>query len=127
LLSNLLSNALKFTPDGGEIEIGVAVVKASADLKKHIPEQLYPALELPGKGRFLQIFVRDTGSGIAKEDLMSIFERFVQAKTRRMGKNGGSGLGLTFCRKVMDVHQGYIWAESAVGKGSTFFLLLPLE
>jgi PAS domain S-box-containing protein len=127
LLSNLLSNALKFTPEGGEIEIGAAVVKASSELKKHIPEQLYPSLEFPGKGRFLQIFVRDTGSGIAKEDLMSIFDRFVQARTRRLGKSGGSGLGLTFCRKVMDVHHGYIWAESMEGKGSTFFLLLLLE
>jgi signal transduction histidine kinase len=44
-----------------------------------------------------------------------------------MGKNAGSGLGLTFCRKVMDAHHGYIWVESVVDKGSTFFLLLPLE
>ena len=127
LLGNLLSNALKFTPAGGEIEIGAAVVKGSSDLKKRIPEQIYPAAEFPGKGRFLQILVRDTGVGIAKEDLMTIFDRFVQAKARRMGKNAGSGLGLTVCRKVMDAHHGYIWVESVVDKGSTFFLLLPLE
>jgi signal transduction histidine kinase len=44
-----------------------------------------------------------------------------------MGKTAGSGLGLTFCRKVMDVHHGFIWVESVVGEGSTFFLLFPLE
>jgi len=127
LLSNLLSNAMKFTPATGEIEIGAHLVKASADLKKRIPEQLYPGLEFPSKVRFLQIFVRDTGAGIAKEDLTDIFDRFVQARNRRKMKNGGSGLGLTFCRRVMDAHHGYIWAESDEGKGSTFFLLIPLE
>jgi hypothetical protein len=118
---------MRFTPAGGEIEIGSHLVRVSADLKKRIPEQLYPSLEFPAKGRFLQIFVRDTGIGIAKEDLTNIFDRFVQARNRRKMKNGGSGLGLTFCRKVMDAHQGYIWAESDEGKGSTFFILIPLE
>jgi PAS domain S-box-containing protein len=127
LLGNLLSNSLKFTPDGGEIEIGAAQVKYSGEIKKRIPEQIYPVLELPSKMRFLQISVRDTGSGIAQDDLPTIFDRFVQAKNRKKGKNGGSGLGLAFCRKVMDAHHGFIWAESEEGKGSTFFLLLPLE
>jgi PAS domain S-box-containing protein len=127
VLGNLLSNALKFTPDGGEIEIGAAQIRTSGELKRRIPEQNYPALELPPRMRFLQIFVRDTGSGIAKDDLFTIFDRFVQAKNRKKGKNGGSGLGLAFCRKVMDAQHGFIWAESEEGKGSTFFLLLPLE
>jgi PAS domain S-box-containing protein len=127
LLSNLLSNAMKFTPDDGEIEIAATIVRASAELKKRIPEQVLQGRDLPGKSRFLQISVRDTGVGIPKEALLSIFDRFVQVKTRRMGKTTGSGLGLTFCRKVMDAHHGYIWGESVVGKGSTFFLLFPLE
>jgi len=127
LLSNLLSNALKFTPENGEIEIAAIVVKASAEMKKRIPEQIFPGRELTGKNKFLQISVRDTGVGIPKEALLSIFDRFEQVKTRRMGKTAGSGLGLTFCRKVMDAHHGYIWAESVEGKGSTFFLLFPLD
>jgi signal transduction histidine kinase len=127
VLGNLLSNSLKFTPDGGEIEIGASQVRSSNELKRRIPEQNYPALELPAKMRFLQLSVRDTGSGIAQDDLATIFDRFVQARNRKKAKNGGSGLGLAFCRKVMDAHHGYIWAESEEGKGSTFFLLLPLE
>jgi signal transduction histidine kinase len=127
LIGNLISNALKFTPDGGEIEIGATIVRSSSDLKKRIPEQVYPAPEIPAKGRFLQIFVKDTGCGIAQEDLFTIFDRFVQARTRRKVKSGGTGLGLAFCRKVMDAHHGYIWVESEVGKGSTFFILIPIE
>jgi len=127
LIGNLISNALRFTHDGGEIEIGASIIKSSNDLKKRIPEQIYPSLEIPTKGRFLQIFVRDTGSGIAQEDLFTIFDRFVQARTRKKGKNGGTGLGLAFCKKVMDAHHGYIWVESEVGKGSTFLILIPVE
>jgi two-component system, OmpR family, phosphate regulon sensor histidine kinase PhoR len=127
LLSNLLTNALKFTPSGGEIEITAEAVEASAELRERIPVDVYPERDFAGNDRFLMIAVRDTGTGIAKDDLAAIFDRFVQARSRRMGKAAGSGLGLTFCRKVMDAHQGYIWAESTVGKGSTFFLLFPLD
>ena len=127
VLSNLLSNALKFTPADGEIEIAANVVRVSAELKKRIPEQSYQGREPHARGKFLQISVRDTGVGVPKEAHLSIFDRFEQVKTRRMGKTSGSGLGLTFCRKVMDAHNGYIWVESAEGKGSTFFLLFPLE
>ena len=54
------------------------------------------------------------------ESLGAIFDRFVQAQNRRAGKSRGTGLGLAFCRKVMDAHQGLIWAESEEGKGSSF-------
>lgn len=127
LLSNLLTNALKFTSAGGEIEIVADVVAPAAELQGRIPAELYPERELAGAERYLQIAVRDTGIGIPKEAHAAIFDRFVQAKSRRMGKASGSGLGLTFCRKVMDAHHGYIWAESTVGKGSTFYLLFPLD
>jgi two-component system phosphate regulon sensor histidine kinase PhoR len=127
LLSNLLINALKFTPAGGEIEIAGELVTTSTDLQERIPAVVYAARRLPGKGRFLQLSVRDTGVGIPQESLTNIFDRFVQASNRRMGKTAGSGLGLTFCRKVMDAQHGYIWAESVVGKGSTFILLFPLD
>ena len=60
------------------------------------------------------------------ESLGAIFDRFVQAQNRRAGKSRGTGLGLAFCRKVMDAHGGYLWAESEEGRGSTFQLLLPV-
>lgn len=127
LLGNLLSNALKFTPEGGEIEVGATLVRLTSELKKRIPDQLYSHADMPARGKYIQLIVRDTGSGIPKDDLISIFDRFVQARSRRKGKNGGTGLGLAFCRKVMDIHRGFIWAESREGRGSTFFLLFPVE
>ena len=125
LLGNLLSNALKFTPEGGEIEVSAAVEDISA-IKERIPRQSYPVEKLTVGGRFLQITVRDSGVGIPPEALEWIFDRFVQAKNRRLGKSSGTGLGLTFCRKVMDAHKGYIWAESVVGQGSSIIMLFPI-
>ena len=81
---------------------------------------------MPERGEFLQISVRDTGIGIPAVALGTIFDRYMQAKSRRLSKTQGTGLGLAFCRKVMDAHHGYIWAESVEEKGSTFFLLFPL-
>lgn len=126
LLGNLLSNAIKFTPEGGGIEVRAELVEDVATLRERMPPQACPPQGLPASGGFLQITVRDSGVGIPGEALGSIFDRFVQANNRRLGKTQGSGLGLTFCRKVMDVHHGYIWAESAPGKGSSFILLFPL-
>jgi PAS domain S-box-containing protein len=123
LLNNLLTNAVKFTPEGGEIELAAEPVEVVAG---RIPAQLYPGLTLPERGEFLQISVRDTGIGIPSVALGTIFDRYVQAKSRRLSKTQGTGLGLAFCRKVMDAHHGYIWAESVEGTGSTFFLLFPL-
>ncbi|GFE56971.1 response regulator [Geobacter sp. AOG1] len=127
LVNNLLSNAFKFTPDGGEIEVGMEELVDIAACRDRIPAQTYPPSALPVSGRFLQVTVRDTGEGMPAEALGTIFDRFVQAKNRRLGKTRGTGLGLAFCRKVMDAHGGFIWAESREGHGSTFFLLFPLE
>lgn len=127
LLNNLLSNAFKFTPDGGEIEVGVEELADIAGCRDRIPHQTYPSSAIPASGRFLKVTVRDTGEGMPEEALGTIFDRFVQAKNRRLGKTRGTGLGLAFCRKVMDAHGGFIWAESREGHGSTFFLLFPLD
>lgn len=127
LMGNLLSNAFKFTPEGGEIEVLADMVKASNELWSRIPKEVYPLDSLPEKGQFVRVMVRDTGTGIPAEALVTIFDRFVQAKNRRRGKTAGTGLGLAFCRKVMDAHGGYVWAESELDKGSTFTMLFPLE
>ena len=95
-------------------------------VRERIPAELYLGQELPERGTFLQISVRDSGAGIPADALVMIFNRFEQAKSRSQGKTHGTGLGLAFCRKVMDAHKGYIWAESVEGNGSTFYLLFPL-
>lgn len=123
LIGNLLTNAFKFTPEKGSIEVTATFIQDIARLRGRISTDIYPELQegIP----FLQIAIHDTGIGIPADQLDIIFDRFVQAKTRRMGKTRGTGLGLAFCRKVMDAHKGYIWAESQEGKGSSFFLLFP--
>lgn len=109
ILYNLLSNALKFTPDGGSIRVGVAPEKdASA----------------PG----LRFTVADTGVGINAPDLERIFLPFEQADSSASRKFQGTGLGLALTRKFVELHGGTIWAESeGEGKGSRFHFILPLQ
>jgi len=98
-----LSNAIKFTPEGGRIDVGA------------IP-----------KDGFVEVSVRDTGIGIAPEDQEKIFEEFRQVGTAAK-KIEGTGLGLTLCRKFVELHGGKIWVNSPVGVGSTFTFTLPVR
>lgn len=125
VLGNLLSNAVKFTPEEGEIELSLDLVEEISEMQERLTTFGYPSKALPEGGRYVRIRVRDTGVGIPHDALSTIFDRFVQAKNRRLGKTRGTGLGLAFCRKAMDAHQGFIWVESTIGAGSVFTLLFP--
>ncbi len=103
VLLNLLSNALKFTPEGGRIDVG-------ARLHDHAAE----------------VSVADTGIGIAPEDQAAVFEEFRQVGSADK-KAEGTGLGLALSRKFIELHGGKIWVKSAVGVGSTFTFTLPLR
>jgi signal transduction histidine kinase len=100
---NLLSNAIKFTPEGGRIEVGA------------VP-----------KDGFVEVSVRDTGVGIAPEDQEKVFEEFQQVGTADK-KAEGTGLGLTLCRKFIELHGGRIHVKSQVGVGSTFTFMIPVR
>ncbi len=126
LIGNLLTNALKFTPEKGSITVSTDLLEEFSALADVIPKGLYPATMIPSAGHYLRIAVKDSGVGIPAESLGSIFDRFVQAQNRREGKTRGTGLGLAFCRKVMDAHKGLIWVESEEGRGSTFTIIFPL-
>jgi PAS domain S-box-containing protein len=106
VLFNLLSNALKWTPEGGTVTVG-----------------------LSAHGEFLSVSVADTGIGIPSLELERIFESFYQIKGRDPGKRGpGSGLGLALARQIVELHGGRIWAESpGADKGSTFTFTLPVR
>jgi len=103
VLLNLLSNALKFTPEGGEIDV-------TARLHDHLAE----------------VSVADTGIGIAPADQSTVFEEFRQVGTADK-KAEGTGLGLTLSRKFIELHGGKIWVQSEVGRGSTFTFTLPVR
>jgi len=107
VFTNLIGNSIKFTPANGKITLG-----ARTD---------------PDKTAIL-ISVRDTGIGIAKEDMQKVFEKFYQANTAWQSSNAisGTGLGLSICKELVQLHGGRIWIESEVGKGTTFFFTLPM-
>jgi signal transduction histidine kinase len=100
---NLLSNAIKFTPEGGRIQVTA------------VP-----------KDGFVEVSVNDTGVGIAPEDQEAVFEEFRQVGTAAK-KLEGTGLGLTLCRKFIELHHGRIWVKSQVDMGSTFTFSLPVR
>ena len=103
IFRNLLSNAIKFTPRNGEVKIGA-----------------YPSED----GNYAVIYVQDTGIGIEKENIDKIFS--IEHKVSRPGTEGepSSGLGLLLCKEFVEKHQGRIWVESEVGKGTTFYFTL---
>ena len=103
VLLNLLSNALKFTPEGGRVDVGAAVFDGMAEVS-----------------------VADTGVGIAPEDQEAVFEEFRQVGTADK-KVEGTGLGLTLSRKFIELHGGRIWVKSEIGRGSTFAFTLPFR
>jgi GAF domain-containing protein len=103
VLLNLLSNALKFTPERGRIDVGAAVNEG-----------------------LVEVSVADTGVGIASEDQETVFEEFQQVGTAAK-KVEGTGLGLTLCRKFVELHGGRIWVKSQPGHGSTFTFTLPVR
>ena len=103
ILVNLLTNAVKFTPEGGQVRVEARL----------------------GDGAAI-VSVTDTGIGIAKEDQEAIFEEFRQAGGSYAHKREGTGLGLTLTKRFVEMHGGKIWVESEVDKGSAFTFTLPM-
>ncbi len=104
VLSNLISNALRYTPS----------------------QDASVTVTLRQQANVLAVEVSDNGQGIAREDQRRIFEKFVQAEGKKGNTRSGTGLGLTFCKMVVEAHGGRIFVESMVDEGSTFTFLLPL-
>jgi len=113
VLINLTSNALKFTPPGGSVTVDAAYL-AEGEIWKNSPELVSG----------LVLSVTDTGKGIPEDQLETIFNRFKQLEKAAWGKPVGSGLGLSICRAIVQNHGGIIWAESQLGKGSSFHFTL---
>ncbi len=122
---NLLSNAIKFT-EAGQVVVRLATVTVDAEGGARGGDLGSRPPDIP-PGRWMLLRVEDTGVGIAEEDLEVIFDRFRQAGNILTERPQGTGLGLAICREIVLAHHGYIWAESRLGEGSIFFVLLPLE
>jgi two-component system phosphate regulon sensor histidine kinase PhoR len=115
VLVNLIHNAVKFTRPGGEVTL-TASITPLASMGRGVGDG--------GQGGYICFVVQDTGIGIPADDLPRIFERFY--KTDRARSGGGTGLGLSISRHLVEAHGGKIWAESAEGRGSTFFFTIPV-
>jgi signal transduction histidine kinase len=101
VITNVFDNAVKYTPEG----------KVS--------------LAITGNEEVVQIRVIDTGPGIPASDVSHLFQKFYRVDNSATRSIGGTGLGLFICKKIVELYRGTIWAESEVGKGSTFFINLP--
>jgi signal transduction histidine kinase len=102
VLRNYISNAVKFTPARGQVTVSAASQEGA-----------------------LRVCVRDTGPGIAEENLAIIFERFRQASPVVAEQARGTGLGLAIAKQIVTTHGGKVWAESKLGQGSSFIFQLP--
>ena len=102
VISNLLMNAIRYTPAGGIIEIGAQA-----------------------EGSMIRVWVRDTGQGVPQDDLPYIFDRFYRVDKSRSRSTGGTGLGLAIARRFVEAHGGKIYAESEAGKGTRITFTLP--
>jgi len=110
ILFNLLDNAIKYTPDGGQIDIGYDFIY-SENIKNNI--------------KALKFYVKDTGIGIPNDKLDFIFKRFNKLEESTTQLYRGAGIGLTITKKIVNLLGGEIWVESTLGKGSQFYFTLP--
>jgi heavy metal sensor kinase len=114
LFMNLIDNGIKYTEEGGLVRITL-MSDALSDATRR------------GQIEFAKVTVSDTGMGITREDQERIFDRFFRVDKARSRERGGSGLGLSICKWIVEAHQGEIKVHSELGKGSSFIVRLPLS
>jgi two-component system sensor histidine kinase KdpD len=119
--NNLLVNAIKYSPQGGDIEIGVRIARNMSELRNMFRDA--PPLKLP----CLVVSVADNGVGLPEDELEEIFEKFYRVKNKLTPITVGAGLGLYICKIVIEAHGGRIWARNRLPGGSVFRFSLPLE
>lgn len=105
VFGNLINNAIKFTPKGGEIEVGASQENATE----------------------AKVWIKDSGMGIPPQEIEKLFDKYRQTASGKTSKHKGTGLGLVICKMIVESHGGRIWVESEEGKGTTFFFSLPIN
>lgn len=133
VLMNLVGNAIKFTPGGGCVTVTARRVASgkrevsSTDPPPSVQDTQHSTLNTFPRDEFVEIAVADTGIGIPAEELNNIFSEFRQVDSSITREYGGSGLGLSIAKRLVEMHEGSIWAKSQLGKGSTFHVRIPLR
>lgn len=122
VLTNLVSNAIKFTPEGKKIIISSKLTNAeNIEVHPYFQEEIEKL-----KGDYIVVSVKDEGIGIAEKDLLHAFDKFAQIENSLSRKVGGSGLGLPIAKQLLDAHNGAIWCSSQLEKGSEFSFAIPV-
>ena len=121
VLTNLVSNAIKFTPENKTITISSKLVN-SKDI--HINNSFKDYIKLD-EGDYVLVCVKDEGIGIAEKDLLHAFDKFAQIENSLSRKAGGTGLGLPIAKQLLEAHHGAIWCDSELNKGSEFYFAIP--
>jgi two-component system, OmpR family, phosphate regulon sensor histidine kinase PhoR len=128
IMSNLVDNAVKYSPVGSEVHIDVRAIPATGTPepqgRKFSPS---PVATDSDNREWVEIAVRDSGSGIPEEDQSRLFERFYRVDKARSRELGGTGLGLSIVKHLVLAHGGSVRVESKIGEGSTFFFRMPVE
>jgi signal transduction histidine kinase len=109
-ITNVVDNAIKYTPSGGEVTVGLSI-----------------RAEDEGRRSRAVVRVSDTGIGIAPDDQVRLFEKFYRVKRRDAPSVSGSGLGLSIVKSIVERHGGEVRVDSELNKGSTFYIILPLS
>jgi len=122
VLTNLVSNAVKFTPNEGVIKISTKIINAK-DLKV---EDCFKVELEKLSGDYIQVCVSDEGIGIEKDNLKQVFDKFQQIENSLSREVGGSGLGLAIAKQLIEAHNGAIWCDSVINKGSNFYFVIPV-
>lgn len=122
VLTNLVSNAIKFTHEDGQVEIRTEVIDAKDINYVEMFDQEFKQLH----GKYLMVCVKDNGIGISQENLARVFDKFAQIENSLSRKVGGSGLGLPIAKQLLEAHNGRIWCNSKPDKGSSFYFVIPL-
>ena len=123
VLTNLVSNAIKFTPENKTIKISSSLVN-SKDIK--INEYFKDSIKLKDVD-YIEVCVEDEGIGIAEKDLLHAFDKFAQIENSLSRKAGGTGLGLPIAKQLLEAHRGAIWCDSELHKGSKFYFVIPVS
>jgi two-component sensor histidine kinase len=142
ILSNLLSNAFKFTQEGGQVRVSLTIdptparpmagwptlplVRGGSEPFSPLPRGRERGGRERGDERFVTITVSDTGIGIPPEQLDKVFDRFYQVDASQTREHEGSGIGLALVKELVELHHGTIQVQSEVGRGTTFTVQLPL-
>ncbi len=123
VLTNLVSNAIKFTPEGKTITISSRLINADdITINDNFKDSIKNL-----SGEYVEVCVKDEGIGIESQNLLHAFDKFAQIENSLSRKAGGTGLGLPIAKQLLDAHKGAIWCDSELNKGSKFYFIIPVS